>query len=245
LVHGKQFSNQEAEQILQEVLGRFVVDKKSPLSSQAYHFLRDEVIHMNLPPGLPLVEAKISSTLGVSRTPVREALRRLANENLVDVFPQSGNFVAPIKVIMVENAVFARTTLETANINTLAREITAQELMALQHNVQKQELAVKESDYKTFHDMDETMHRMLFKLCGREQVWEWIMMLKAHLDRARILTLPYVGMADRAYEDHRLIVDALERGDSELAQQRMQDHLDSLTNILQRCEKEIADYLDQ
>ena len=170
--------------------------------------MREEIINMALPPGLPLVETKISGILGVSRTPVREALRRLAAENLIEVYPQSGNFVAPIKVELIENTVFIRTALEAANIRTLVGKINAQQLMELKHNVQKQGLALKESDYQTFHALDETMHRMLFQLGGREMVWELILSAKAHLDRARLYTLPLMDIAQRAHDDHLHIVEA-------------------------------------
>jgi DNA-binding GntR family transcriptional regulator len=200
---------------------------------------------MELPPGIPLVEAKIANTLGISRTPVREALRQLAAENLIEVYPQSGNFVAPIKVELVENAVFIRTALEMANMRTLAKAISAQELMELRHNIQKQELAIKEADYYRFHDLDEALHRKLFQFSGREMVWELILSAKAHLDRARIYTLPFVDMAQRALNEHNTLVEALGAGNPDQAAQYMKKHLDSLKNILKRCKKEIAEYLDR
>jgi DNA-binding GntR family transcriptional regulator len=244
-VSKKTFSHKEVGPILSKVLSGFSFDRSSPFSTQAYSFLRQKIISMELPPGLPLIEAKIARELGASRTPVREALRQLAGENLIDVYPQSGNVVAPIKVELVENAVFIRSALETANIRTLAGQISAKQLLELQQNLQRQELALKEESFIQFYELDEQLHCSFFRFCGREQVWELILSIKAHLDRARILTLPFFDMASRAFTYHQFLVSAVEKGDPDAAEDSMKNHLDSLNNILKRYEKEIAEYLDR
>ena len=241
----KPFSHKDVGPILSQVLSGFSFDGRSPLSTQAYNFLRQKIISMELPPGMPLIEARISRELGASRTPVREALRQLASEHLIDVFPQSGNVVAPIKVELVKNAVFIRSALEIANIRTLARQINAKQLLELQHNLQRQELALKEESYDQFYELDEQLHCSFFRFCGREQVWKLILSIKPHLDRARILTLPFSDMASRAFTYHQSLVSAVEKGDPDSAEENMKSHLDSFNNILTRYKHEIAEYLDR
>lgn len=239
------FSHNDVGPILSKVLSGFSFDRSSPLSTQAYNFLRQKIISMELPPGLPLIETKISRELGASRTPVREALRQLASEHLIDVFPQSGNVVSPIKVELVEYAVFVRSALEVANIRTLAGQINAKQLLELQQNLQLQELALKEESYAQFYELDEQLHCSFFRFCGRKQVWELILSIKAHLDRARILTLPFFDMAGRAFTYHQFLVSALEKGDPDAAGDYMKSHLDSLNVLLTRYNKEITQYLDR
>jgi DNA-binding GntR family transcriptional regulator len=244
-VFKKTFSPKDVGPILSKVLSGFRFDGSSPLSTQAYNFLRQKIISMELPPGIPLIETKISYELGASRTPVREALRQLASEHLIDVYPQSGNVVAPIKVELVENAIFIRTALEIANIRTLARQISAKQLLELQQNLQRQELALKEESYVQFYELDEQLHCSFFRFCGREQVWKLILSIKAHLDRARILTLSFFDMASRALTYHQFLVSAVEKGDPDAAEDYMKRHLNPLNTILTRYEKEIAEYLDR
>jgi GntR family transcriptional regulator, rspAB operon transcriptional repressor len=245
LVFKNTFSHKDVGLILSKVLSDFCFDGSSPFSTQAYKFLRQKIISMELPPGLPLIEAKISRELGASRTPVREALRQLANEHLIDVFPQSGNVVSPIRAELVESAVFIRSALEIANIRTLAGQINAKQLLELQQNLQLQELALKEESYAHFYELDEQLHCSFFRFCGREQVWELILSIKAHLDRARILALPFFDMAGRDFSYHQLLVSALEKGDPDAAGDYMKRHQDSLNNILTRYKNEITQYSDR
>lgn len=98
------------------------IDPKQPIGAQVYALLKKMICNLSLQPNEALSEKELSVRLGVSRTPVREALIRLADETLVDVFPQRGTFVSPIRTNEVLEAQFLRETLETAVVRRAAED---------------------------------------------------------------------------------------------------------------------------
>src|ERR1700733_5961272 len=96
------------------------IDKRPPLAPQVYEAVRAAIVCMDCKPGEAISELAIARSFGVSRSPVREALRRLADEQLVDIFPQSGSFVAPVRLDAVMEGQFIREALELATVRRAA-----------------------------------------------------------------------------------------------------------------------------
>ena len=96
------------------------LDKNTPVTAQVYSHLRNLILRLHLKPGEALSEQELSVKLGLSRTPVREAFIRLAEEGLVDVYPQRGTLVAPIRIAEVKEAHFIRRLLEFAIVRSAA-----------------------------------------------------------------------------------------------------------------------------
>src|ERR1700694_3488526 len=92
----------------------FDIDRRLPRAPQVYATLRESILDLRLRPGTPISENRICELAEVSRTPVREAIIRLAQEELISVFPQQGSFVAPIRLTKVVEASFVREALETS-----------------------------------------------------------------------------------------------------------------------------------
>ena len=111
------------------------LDKNSSVAVQVHYHLRQQILRLNLKPGIALSEKELSLQLGVSRTPVREAFIRLSEEGLVDIFPQRGTIVAPIRMDEIKEAQFLREILETAIVRRAAENIEKKFLNLLEANL--------------------------------------------------------------------------------------------------------------
>jgi DNA-binding GntR family transcriptional regulator len=137
------------------------VNPRLPITPQVYERLRRAITTLAMLPSEALSEKELSLQFGVSRTPVREAMIRLADEGLVDILPQRGSFVAPIRLRDVEEAQFIRESLEVAVARRLAAVRSLRFLAEIKINVARQETAVTDGDRGLFLELDEAFHRGL------------------------------------------------------------------------------------
>jgi DNA-binding GntR family transcriptional regulator len=201
-------------------------------SAQAYGKLRDDILALDLKPGQSLSEKDIAEHLGISRTPVREAFIRLAEEGLLDVYPQYGTFVAPIRISAVIQAAFIRDSLECSIVRTLAHKRRSAFLDDLHAHIQCQWSAVRAGDDRLFFSEDERMHQSFAEEAGHEPVWRVIDMAKIHVDRVRRLRLPQDLRMRGLVEEHERIAAAIAAQDGEAAAEAMHDHLDGIVRGL-------------
>ena len=190
--------------------------------------LRRAILDMSLLPGSALSEKALTERYGVSRTPVREALIRLSEEGLVDVFPQSGTFVGRIPVAALPEAVIIRKALECAAIALVAQHATAHDLAQLDAIVARQEAMARIGDQNRFHAADEDFHEALALIAGYPGIWKLAQQAKAQIDRCRRMTLPVPGRMLNVVSEHRSIIAALRERDGKYAEQRMREHLSTL-----------------
>jgi DNA-binding GntR family transcriptional regulator len=209
-----------------------VLDRRVRLSDQAYAALRRLIVRGDFPPGAQLIEGDLAAQLGISRTPLREALLRLAEEGLVVVYPQFGSFVAPIQIDAAREAQFIREHLERAVIRDLARTIDARGMARLQDNVTQQEAAARDGDADRFYELDEELHATFAELANHPGVWKLLQQTKAHLDRVRRLSLPLPDHIPRLLVQHRAIVAALATHDEADADAALRDHLREVFNTI-------------
>jgi DNA-binding GntR family transcriptional regulator len=187
--------------------------------------LRDDIVALKLPPGSALQERDLTALFGVSRTPVREALIRLAEEGLVDIRPQSGTFVSRIPLGAIPEAVVVRQALEGTTAALAAASISEAGAQTLDAIVARQEAFARMDDRDSFHLWDEGFHEAIAGLSGHPGIWKVIRSAKLQIDRCRLLTLPATGRMMSVIAEHRTIVDAIKAGDGPAAQEAMQAHL--------------------
>src|SRR4051794_8531059 len=137
----------------------------------SYDALRRAIISGALVPGVRLSENELADLLGVSRTPVREALLRLREEQLVAVVPQMGTFVTPISISAVKDAQFLREAAEWAAVRLAAERARPEEAADLRDVLHRQERARDEGDLDGWFDLDETFRHVLCDLSGRPIAW--------------------------------------------------------------------------
>lgn len=213
-------------ELLRRALAGFSVDAKLPYTPQIVQALRAAILTLKLMPGTPLSEVAVSEVLGLSRTPIREALKDLSSENLLEIFPQAGTVVSPIRLKLVEDGSFVRNALETANLVDLMQTLDGIARNRIQSVLGLQEQALKRGNRAEFFLHDEAMHRLFFELTGRLPVWDLVQKAKQHIDRARMLLVQEVDETiHRAYADHLLIIDPLFAGNEEKLKAAMQQHI--------------------
>jgi GntR family transcriptional regulator, rspAB operon transcriptional repressor len=201
--------------------------------------LRAAIVRGRLPPGTALSEAAISTTLGISRTPAREALALLADDELVLIYPQVKTVVAPVRRSLIDEGRFVRSTLECSSHAELVRTITQQQLDSLTALVAVQRNAVTTDDVEAFFKLDEEMHRSMFEFAGRAHVWTMLQGVKRHFDRVRWLLLERVAYhARRAQQEHEAIMDRLLARDAAGLTEAVSHHINAITGHL----KELHDH---
>ena len=228
--------------LIARVLELGPIDPRRSYSEQLFEALRLSITRSRLPPGTVLSEAAIAEAAGLSRTPVREALRQLALERLVDVYPQAGTVVAPIRISLVKEACFVRGALESANFAELAVKFGARDRSFLRNILADQEMAMREGRLEDFMNLDDRLHSAAFELMGRARVWNLIDNGKVHLDRVRYLLLERLAVhAGRVLADHERLLDLLENGKADELAKASRIHVDKATLDLLELQTEVPE----
>jgi GntR family transcriptional regulator, rspAB operon transcriptional repressor len=187
--------------------------------------LRDRIIDLRLPPGAPLSEADISRQLGISRTPVREALIRLSDEGLVTVRPQVGSFVSKIILTEVYEAQFIRETLECAAVRLTAENARPDDVAELRSVLASQDHAVRHGRLGEAYALDERLHQRMLALSGFLRIGRLVQSAKAQLDRVRHLDAGGLSRWDGILSEHAAVVDAIASADPDAAEAALRIHL--------------------
>lgn len=204
--------------------------------------LRRKIVAMEFKPGHPLSEVNLSKQYELSRTPVREALLRLAEERLVEVVPKSGTFVARIPLSALPDILVVRRALETVTVKAAARFATKSQIIMMRANIERQREVAEAGDEAAFHEADEEFHAAIAASGGHGGIWDLIHQVKVHIDRCRRLTLPQEGRMQMAMKEHEAILDAIEQENPQKATKCIEKHLDRfLVDIPQFC-KQHPDY---
>jgi GntR family transcriptional regulator, rspAB operon transcriptional repressor len=215
-----------------------VLSRQLPLSDQVYTLIRKAIVMGNLPPGAPLKEPEIAGRLGISRTPVREAVKRVSDEGLIEVFAQHGTFVSGIQRAQVEEAYIIRIALESESVERAAAVITPRQIQDIEDIHQAHETAVRRARYDEAIARDDDLHRSIAEVNGLHKLWKVVDITKAQMDRCRLLSLPDPGAGLETIAQHRSIIDALKAGRTEEARAAMKQHLaTSLRNTLRYLDR--------
>jgi DNA-binding GntR family transcriptional regulator len=216
----------------------------APPRIQAYATLRAAIVRGELAPGLKLSENALAAELGVSRTPVREALARLREDRLVDVVPQLGTFVSRIDPAAVRDAQFIREALECAAVRRAAEVAGDDDVARLEENLQAQERAAGQGDLDSFYVLDDAFHRALCDLSGHAAVWAVSERAKSHLNRVRRLSLGEPDYLSAMIAEHRSVLAAIWEHDSERAEEALRHHLRMVLRELPRLREREPDFFE-
>lgn len=201
------------------------IDPKAPIGAQVHSQIKRAILTLELAPNEALSEKELSLKLGVSRTPVREALIKLADEGMVDIFPQRGTYVSPIRVAEVMEAQFIREALEIAVVRRVARGADAAFAARLDEQLRLQKQAVDARRLDEFMVLDDQFHHAFSDIAALPRSWKVIQSVKSQLDRVRYLSLPQPGHIEQLYVQHANIAAAVQANDPDLAARHMRTHL--------------------
>ncbi|WP_245273224.1 GntR family transcriptional regulator [Mesorhizobium sp. L2C084A000] len=185
------------------------LNRALPLRDQIYHKIRNLIVVGQLKPGEVINEVAIAEALGVSRTPVREAVKRISDEGLVKILAQTGTYVAPISRADLEEAYVIRRALEMESARRAAAKFTAAASELLEDNMAAHRLAISRGRYATAIQLDDVFHRTIAEICGLPMIWRAVDISKAQMDRGRYLAIPRPGYGEQTIEQHEAIFDAL------------------------------------
>ncbi len=203
---------------------------------RVFQQLRARIVSMNLPPGTPISENELATRMGVSRTPIREALLLLAEEGLVEVFPKIGTFVTRLDVAQIKEAQFLRESVEIASLRSIAFPLEAGLVDEVWANLRAQ-ADVPRGDLATFFELDEAFHRSIMGLAGHAASWATVAAAKSHLDRARVLGIQEVSEHRIFYEQHLEVFEAIVAEDLDSAERLLRDHLRVIFSDIEAAEK--------
>jgi GntR family transcriptional regulator, rspAB operon transcriptional repressor len=210
---------------------------------KAYEAIRSAILECSFLPGAALSEQALSESMAISRAPVRDALRQLATEGLVQVMPQRGTFVALISPQKVRDAVFVREVIECR-----AAELACQAPLALRRELlgllKAQQCASDQGDYATHLASDEALHLRILELAGHPHAWASLRLARTGMNRIRHLAIPVAGSHRIALDHHQLIVQAIIDGDTQQATEHMRVHIQSPLLFLDAIAKHFPHYID-
>jgi DNA-binding GntR family transcriptional regulator len=208
------------------------------LAQKVYASLKQAILSIAYRPGEILRKAEICAELGVSRSPVAEAVARLQAEALVDVVPQAGTFVARFSLAEIREGAFLREALELHAVEQVARTITPDQVAQLRRNLRFQEVLVADGDIAGFYRLDSEMHELILSFTGHRRLPGLAQTAWVHVNRARQLILPHPGRVGDTLREHAAIVAALEAGDAAAARAATHDHLGRLVTLIETLARE-------
>ena len=203
------------------------------LAQRVYASLREAILSMSFRPGDSLRKPEICAQLGVSRSPVSEAVTRLAVEHLVRIVPQTGTYVARFSLAEIREGAFLREALELAAVEKVAQTITEDELTQLRHNLRLQQALLDDDDFDGFYQTDAAMHELILSFTGYRRVAALAETSWVHVNRARQLILPAPGRVQSTYAEHQAILAAIEARDPVAARAATRLHLGQLIGFLE------------
>lgn len=208
-------------------------DFTGSLSQKVYASLKQAILSLVYRPGELMQKPEICTQLGVSRSPVSEALTRLAGEGLVEIVPQAGTYVTRFSMAEIREGAFLREALELAAVETVAMTISDEQLLLLKRNLRIQEALVQDGDTAGFHQMDAQMHELILSFTGYRRLAALAETSWIHVNRARHLNLPMPGLMTTTLNEHKAIVAAIEARDPEAARTATRYHLSQLIRRLE------------
>lgn len=190
----------------------------------ALRVIKDNIVHLNLEPGSQISENELSAELGLSRTPVREALIELAKVKIIEIQPQKRSVVRLIDYDLVEESRFMRNILECAVVELVCEMITPEDVERLRENVRLQKFYLDSFYPENLMELDNRFHQMLFEIARKAQVYSLMQNFSIHFDRVRSIALSAVKDL-KIVQDHEDITSAITRKDPMAARELMEIHL--------------------
>lgn len=218
------------------------LDRSRHAAPQVFERLRDMILSLELTPGTVLSRAELAAQFGLSQTPIRDALIKLGEEGLVDIFPQHATVVSRIDATAATQAQFLRRAIETEVVRTLAGNADAVLTAQLRAQVDVQTALTGSTAYLEFIEADRAFHRLMYEAAGVPDLFDLVRQRSGHVDRLRMLNLPSLGKQRAIVRDHRRIVDAIASGDAEAAQASLREHLSGTLSQIDGIRRAHPDY---
>ena len=207
--------------------------KTVSLADQVFEHIERDILSGKYERGEIITEGKLSAELGVSRTPIREALRRLDQEHLIEESGK-GSVVIGISEKDLEDIFLIRKQLECLAASMAAKNHTDEQLAELKETLELQEFYVTKADTEHVKYMDNKFHRILYKLTGSTVFYDTLVPLHRKIQKYRRASLQSKSRATESVLEHRKIYEAIARGDEELAYKTVLEHIENAYNHIKK-----------
>lgn len=186
--------------------------------------LKENIVQLELEPGSRISENELAAEIGVSRTPIREALIELSKSKIVEIYPQRGSYVSLIDWGLVEEAQFMRLTLEKAVIRLACQGLDEEKIQGLEKNVKLQQFYKNNNDTGELIELDNQFHKELFEITDKSHIYKLMSGIILHFDRLRTLRTKTI---DHQYvvDDHLALLNAIRMRDVQAGEETMERHL--------------------
>jgi len=214
------------------VKNKFLLDRVS-LSIRVYDHVKRRIVANELPFGSKLTEDGLAKELGISRTPIREALNRLAQDRLVTVSPGRGAFVATFSFDDMVQLLEIRETLEGMAARLASKRITKETLEKLRQRLKAAAQKQEHNGYKGYLDADRDFHECVISACGNHQLSQLMKSLQDRIQMLRSRSVMLPGRARNSFQEHMEIIDALSARDPDLAEEKIRTHIRNVKGDLE------------
>lgn len=230
-------------------MNNFTVQRKT-LAYEVYKHLYNKIITLEYKPGQMIYESTIADELGLSRTPVREAIHLLASEEFLQIIPQKGIKVKYISRKKVQEAFQVRKSLEAVAFREAA--ITWDESdskvndykAALKQIMNQQREAAKKRDVITFYHYDEVFHDKILEICGNQTLGAVVHQVRGHVNRIRYLEFFETREMNRVIHDHEELIMLIQKNDRDGVARRLNQHLDTAARHYVDIMEKYTDYFE-
>lgn len=208
------------------------LDNYKPLRELVFESLREAIINGQLRPGERMMEIQLAEEMGVSRTPVREAIRKLELEGLVVMIPRKGAYVAGLSLKDIADVFEIRRALEGLAAELAADRISEDELEKLERYLVIIAEQIEAGDLQKVVEVDTDFHTLLYQASRNQRLTQIINNLREQIQRFRTTSLSYPGRMKTALEEHRKIVEAISSRDGDQARRSAQEHIENAENSM-------------
>ncbi len=226
------------------MLGKKTKTTNETIKNYVYNILKDSIINARLIPGAQVSEQELADKLEVSRTPVREALIHLHQEELVEIIPQKGTYISKINEQSVEESRYMREILEVEITKLAVEAFPESYLFLLEENLHSQELYLKQKNYEKLFQYDNDFHRIIYEGTNKMRIWESIQNISGQLNRVRImgLTLDSEEIWNLVYTEHKQIFNKIKNHEKEGLSEILIRHLERGKTHIKTIKEQYAEY---
>ncbi|MDP4094770.1 MAG: GntR family transcriptional regulator [Bacillota bacterium] len=215
------------------------------LRGRIFNQLQNDIIDGKYQEGDSLIETKLSEEMGVSRTPIREAIRQLELEGLVESIPNKGAIVKGISIQDIEDIYTIRMMIEGLAARWAAEKITEEELAELKEVVDLEEFYTNKNDANHLHKFDSQFHDIIFRASKSKTLMHTLSTFHHYVQKARTASLASPGRAQKALEEHRAILQAIIERNAEKAEKLTTEHVKNASKNFISLVKNKGEYYER
>ena len=204
--------------------------------------LRKEILDLTLKPGTELNLNQLSALFGVSRSPIRDAVKELSGEHLIDIYPQRGTYVSRINLRMADDERFIRLNLELGSIPDFINNINDELISEMEELIKKQEKAFALRDTSLLLKLDDQFHSVIFKGADRQGVFDFILTRNGNYHRMRLISFMFDAISEDVISQHKVLLEAIKEKDPEKVMALDKRHMSKLKKETVSIRKTIPQY---